>query len=50
MNLPIEKKLEFVSQILETFGEKFKIVNMREHAESVRAEKLKSLDYAKQTA
>ena len=33
MNLPIEKKLEFMSEILETFGEKFKVVNMRRHAE-----------------
>ncbi len=50
MNLPIEEKLEFVGEILDAFGEKFKIVNMREHAANVRTEKLKSLDYAKQTA
>jgi hypothetical protein len=36
MNLPIEKKLEFVGEILEIFGEKFEIVNMRRHADSVR--------------
>jgi peptidoglycan/xylan/chitin deacetylase (PgdA/CDA1 family) len=33
MNLPLEKKLEFVSWILATMGSKFEIVNMREHAE-----------------
>jgi peptidoglycan-N-acetylglucosamine deacetylase len=43
MNLPIEKKLEFVSEILEMLGEKFKIVNMREHASLVQNDKLKSL-------
>ena len=43
MNLPIERKLEFVSEILETFGEKFEIVNMRQHAEAVRGENIKSL-------
>jgi len=36
MNLPIEKKLEFVSEILETFTDKFEVVNMQKHAESVR--------------
>ena len=36
MNLPIEQKLEFVSEILETFTDKFEVVNMRQHAESVR--------------
>ncbi|MGC2234747.1 MAG: polysaccharide deacetylase family protein [Pyrinomonadaceae bacterium] len=35
MNLPVEKKLEFVGEILETFSSKFEIVNMRRHAESV---------------
>jgi len=38
MNLPIEQKLEFVSEILETFGEKFEIVNMQQHAETVKDE------------
>jgi len=33
MNLPLEKKLEFVSEILGTLDNKFEIVNMREHAE-----------------
>ncbi len=36
MNLPIEKKLEFVSEILEIFTNKFEVVNMRRHAEVVR--------------
>ena len=35
MNLPIEKKLEFMSDILETFQDSFSILNMRQHAESV---------------
>jgi hypothetical protein len=36
MNLPIEKKLEFVSEILEIFTGKFEVVNMLEHADFVR--------------
>jgi len=40
MNLPIEQKLEFVSEILETFGKKFEIVNMRRHAEIAGKENL----------
>ncbi|CAN5497626.1 polysaccharide deacetylase family protein [soil metagenome] len=36
MNLPIEKKLEFVSEILEMFMAKFEVVSMREHADFVR--------------
>ena len=35
MNLPIEQKLEFVSEILEVFTDKFEVVNMHKHAESV---------------
>jgi len=35
MNLPIEKKLEFLSDILETFTDKFEVVNMQKHAEIV---------------
>ena len=37
MNLPVEKKLELVSEILAALGEKFEIVNMRRHAASVGA-------------
>ena len=51
MNLPIEEKLEFVSEILEALTGKFEVVNMREHAATVAAEgNLKSLDYGKQAA
>jgi peptidoglycan/xylan/chitin deacetylase (PgdA/CDA1 family) len=51
MNLPLEKKLEFVSEILETFSSKFEVVNMREHAKSVKTKKVVSLNYARtQTA
>lgn len=35
MNLPIERKLEFLSEILETFTDKFEVVNMQKHAEFV---------------
>ena len=34
MNLPVGQKLEFLSEILETFAESFSIVNMRKHAEA----------------
>ncbi len=51
MNLPVEEKLEFVSEILEAFTGKFEVVNMREHAGVVAAEEnLKSMDYGKQAA
>ena len=43
MQLPIEKKLEFVSEILETLGENFEVVNMLEHSNRVKTENLKSL-------
>ena len=33
MNLPVKEKLEFVSEILETFAGKYEIVNMRRHAD-----------------
>lgn len=36
MDLPIERKLEFVGEIIEAFTNKFEVVNMRKHAESVR--------------
>ena len=50
MNLPVEEKLEFLSQILETFTDKFEVVNMREHAQKVAAGQLKCLDYEKRAA
>lgn len=34
MNLPLEKKLEFLSDILENFQNSFSVTNMRLHAES----------------
>ena len=40
MNLPLEEKLAFLSEILETLGESFSILNMRQHAESVAKTKL----------
>lgn len=38
MNLPVEEKLEFVGEILETFTGRFEVVNMREHARRFRTE------------
>ncbi len=35
MNLPVEEKLEFLSDILEVFQNSFSITNMKQHAESV---------------
>ncbi|HQU81677.1 MAG TPA: polysaccharide deacetylase family protein [Pyrinomonadaceae bacterium] len=40
MNLAIEKKLEFLSEILETFTDKFEVVNMHEHAKIARQTKI----------
>ena len=37
MNLPIEKKMEFVGEILEVFADKFEVVNIRKHAVSVQS-------------
>lgn len=42
MNLPIEEKLEFVSEILEIYTESFSIVNMRKHAGFVRGNKART--------
>ena len=36
MNLAVEQKLEFVSEILATYTGKFDVVTMREHADSFR--------------
>jgi peptidoglycan-N-acetylglucosamine deacetylase len=41
MNLPVEKKLEFLSEILETFTDKFEVVNMRKHAGNVQSSELR---------
>ena len=40
MNLPIEEKLEFVSEILEVYAKEFDVVNMRAHADSVSEDEL----------
>ena len=39
MNLPIEKKFEFVSEILEVYAKEFEVVNMQKHADSVKEKK-----------
>lgn len=46
MNLPADKKLEFLSDILGTLSGKFEVVNMQKHAEFVR----KSETATRQTA
>jgi hypothetical protein len=43
MNLPIEKKLAFVSEILETLADSFSIVNMHQHARYVRESSIKEI-------
>lgn len=43
MNLDIEEKLGFVSEILEMFSENFEIVNIHEHSIRLRTKDLKSL-------
>jgi peptidoglycan/xylan/chitin deacetylase (PgdA/CDA1 family) len=43
MNLPIEQKLEFVSEMLEEFGKDFEIVNMRQHAQKVSENNLQGI-------
>lgn len=45
MNLPIEQKLEFLSDILETFTGKFEVVNMRRHAAGVKTKKIRTTGY-----
>ncbi len=46
MNLPVEQKLEFVGEILETLTAAFDVVNMRKHADFVRSRetKIRGLD------
>ncbi len=41
MNLSVEKKLEFVSEILEYFGKSFSILNMQKHAQAAAKQNLK---------
>jgi peptidoglycan/xylan/chitin deacetylase (PgdA/CDA1 family) len=40
MSLPLEEKLEFVSEILEIYAESFSIVDMHTHADSVKGNKM----------
>lgn len=40
MNLPVEKKLEFTSEIMEMFQKKFSVVNMQKHARAAAKENL----------
>jgi peptidoglycan-N-acetylglucosamine deacetylase len=42
MNLPIEQKLGFLSEILEIFAQSFSILNMRQHAKAVAKSELKA--------
>jgi peptidoglycan-N-acetylglucosamine deacetylase len=41
MTLPVEKKLEFLSDILESFQSKFSVVNMQSHAREAAKQNLK---------
>ncbi len=43
MNLPIERKLEVVSEILKDFGKNFEILNLHEHSKRIDADNLTSL-------
>jgi peptidoglycan-N-acetylglucosamine deacetylase len=47
MSLPIEKKLEFVGEILEIFTQKFEVVNMRKHADFVSRSEIPTRQTAK---
>ena len=40
MNLPIEKKLGFVSDVLQNLTDNFEVVDMKTHANSVQVEDL----------
>jgi peptidoglycan/xylan/chitin deacetylase (PgdA/CDA1 family) len=44
MNLPVEKKLEFLSEILEVFTGKFEVVNMRRHAFEAAKQNLRIIE------
>lgn len=43
MNIPLEEKLEFVSEILEVFKKDFEIVNMRRHAQIASEKDLREI-------
>jgi peptidoglycan-N-acetylglucosamine deacetylase len=42
MNLPVEKKLEFVGELLGTFAKSFSISNMQDHAREAAKRNLKT--------
>ena len=42
MNLPIEEKLELVSEVLEEYQRNFEVVSMQQHAQIAAGQKLKS--------
>lgn len=42
MNLPVEKKLEFLGEILDSFAAKFEVVNMRAHAKRAASQTLEN--------
>jgi len=42
MNLPLQEKLEFVSEILEIYAKSFSIVNIQKHAERVGQKEIKT--------
>ncbi|MEZ5429183.1 MAG: polysaccharide deacetylase family protein [Pyrinomonadaceae bacterium] len=44
MNLPVEEKLEFLGEILASFGENFEVVNMRRHAQQVAGRRLNKIE------
>jgi len=49
MNLPAEEKLEFLSEILETFTAKFEVVNMRRHAREAAKQNLRIVETKTET-
>lgn len=46
MNLPVEKKLEFVGEIIESFANRFEVVNMQKHAAAVRGGDLRTRNFS----
>ena len=50
MSLPIEEKLEFVSEMLDTYAKEFEIVDMQTHVKTVRQGNLETRKYAESFA
>jgi peptidoglycan-N-acetylglucosamine deacetylase len=44
MNMPVEQKLEFVGEILDTLAGKFEIVNMHRHAQEASSRNLRNVE------